>query len=46
MPPHAQRIRAEGTGRLLQFGVKAGEGAADNTNDDGGVIENVGGEDQ
>jgi len=41
-----ERVRAEGTGRLLKFGVKAGEGAPNYTDDDGGVVKNMGKEDK
>ena len=39
--PHAQGVRAEGACHLFEFGVEAGEGGANDADDDGGVVENV-----
>jgi len=38
-------VRAEGTGSLFEFGVKAGEGITHDADDDGGIVEDVGEED-
>ena len=44
--PHVERIRAEGTGGGFEFRVEAGEGVADDADDDGGVVKNVGKKDE
>ena len=43
--PHAERVRAEGTGGLFEFGVEVRQCRANNADDDGGVVEEVGEED-
>ena len=43
--PHAERVGAEGAGGLVKFGVEVGERGADNADDDGGVVKEVGEED-
>ena len=43
--PHAEGGRAEGTGGGFEFRVQAGEGVANDADNDGSVVENVGEED-
>ena len=45
MPPRPPAIRAEGMGGLFKARVEAREGIADDTNNNGRVVENVGEED-
>ena len=46
VPPNVEGVRAKGAGGLFEFRVEAGEGVAYDTDDDGGVVEDVGEEDE
>jgi hypothetical protein len=44
--PNLERVSTEGAGRCFEFWVKAGEGSPYDADDDGGIVEDVGKEDE
>ena len=44
--PNVERVRAKGAGGGFEFWVEAGEGIADDADNDGGVVKDVGKQDK